>query len=351
VVFIYGIGRLLKNEATGLIAAVLWAAFPLDILQATQVYPDSIAAALTSGAVFSLLLAFRHSGVKRFVLFALMSFLLLWTFYVKQLGMLTALFCMFYIAWHYSEKWLRQIFEKVRTNKQFRQKIIVRTSLLMIIFVSIATFAIQFPEGQAFNLIAANATDTIQFILMGNPPYEFTETLPRAKVFDLFTPLFLVSLFMLWIRKERSAPVLLSWLAILFIFSEWGASFRLDNLPIIYQSPNPILQYDRRHVLFMLVPLLLTVAFHLSNGVKKKVARLAVPGIAMIVSFLWLVYRKSIYMGQIPQILEILLTITLMASILSPLWGKLIEKRSWGGGGCQFALTRNSSDGDPCPNS
>lgn len=331
VIFIYGIGTLLKNEQMGLLAAFFWAIFPLDIVQATQALPDAIATALTAGAVFSMLLAFRFSGSKRLALFALMGFFLLWIYFVKELNLLVGLFCFLYIGHEYFGDHLRRGYRHLTARFSKLVLLVVGTLLVTAGVFVVLKSLLFFPPQGALATLANNATDMAEALLLGTAPPKLASLLPRTGLLDLFLPMFFLAFFVLAQRGlGKAGRVVFIWFAVYFLVMEWGTDLSFGSLPMRYNRPDPFLVYDRRHILFMFIPLMLALALLLEQGIRERVARLGLPLIALFGAGAWLAIRGPIYAQQPLPLLGSAQTLALIGILSSPLWLRL-ERPPWGG--------------------
>ncbi|HEX9597428.1 MAG TPA: hypothetical protein VF982_11160, partial [Anaerolineales bacterium] len=94
--------------------------------------------------------------------------------------------------------------------------------------------------------------------------------------------------------------------------AEWGVDSNLSRFPVAYRRPQPDLQFDRRHILFMLLPVVLVIAIYLGSALKKNTARWAVPAIALGTGLAWWLARDAIFAGQTPELLISLQPIVLL---------------------------------------
>lgn len=330
VVSIHSIGGILRNKETGLLAAFLWAVFPLDILQSTQLLPDSIATALSAAAVLFMLLAFRQKGGKRLALFGLMAFCLLWIFYVKDLNLIVGVFCTLYIAYKYWWGYLRSFSQFLASRFS---NLVLASAGLLIMFASaylLVRLVLQFPPSGALAAVSGNATDIAEALLVGSAPLEVTDLLPRTGLFDLFLPLALLAVFVLARRPgAKSGAFVFGWIGIYLLVMEWGADFNFSSFPILYNQPNPFLVYDRRHILFMFVPIVLALALLLEQGVRKQSVRIGVPLVASISALVWLGIDEQIYAWQPVPLLDSARALTLIGAVSSPVWLGLGDQKRW----------------------
>ena len=265
IIFIYFIACLQLDETAGLIAAFLWAVFPLDILLATSLLPDAPLAAFSSGVILFFLLAERWQGRRAYVAYAASLLCLVFALSIKLSGILVVVFFSVYLVW------------KRRPERR------LWFFFLIVVFLT-GAFAIgyfliggrgqpdtYFLENYGSNAlpdkIALSATDWFQVITQSS---EFYAT----------APLLLVAIVALLAARRREATVPLIWLGSMFLYFELGT-----QSPLSY---NPIIPFMPRHILFVMAPFVVITGIYLAQGLSLLAARGLVVGAALVtVSTAW----------------------------------------------------------------
>lgn len=318
VVLIYFIGKQLRDSETGLAAALIWAVFPLDVINSTQVLPDSILATYSAGAILLLLLGLSRPGLQRAVYWLGSIFVSILAFYTKDIGALNGLFCIAVMAVD-STKPLVLNFSRWVAQSNRR---IVGTATFAIVMAAFAfnyrDNILVFPAGNPINLFAQTATDFFGALVLGIAPFGYTADIPgRESLFDLVIPLLLVALISQAILRKKELLLPVAWMAFLFVFSEWGTEAL--KFPIRYRPPNPELVFDRRHLLFMMLPVVLIIGSYLSSGLKKiKLSQLVGLGFVSI-AFTYFVRNEALSTLS-SGLLERAFILSLLVSLSLPLF-------------------------------
>lgn len=317
IAIIYSIVYLLHSKEAALIAAFLWAIFPLDILMATQILPDSIALGISTGAVLATIMAFRAVGVKRYTLFAIIGLLFVWNIYVKEITLLNYVFCFLFAAWFYLNKKIKQFWNKPIEIFGKRQYGKLFLGLAVIGFVVFLINFTDFGDTSFLSALARNANDMAEALLLGLPSPYFITPLPRVTIMDLFLPLVLITSFVLVSEKNKSVLFPLAWFIVVFGILEWGPDANFSNYKFIFKPPYPRLLYDRRHLLFVFVPTVIILAIYLTNFFKEKRARTHITSLAIIATGLWIIAQSYIENQQLINLLSAISIFTVGAFFVS----------------------------------
>lgn len=98
-VLIYLVGKSYADQKVGLIAAALWAVFPLDIIQATELHLDVPLTMFYGLCVYALIRGERASGRNRQILFLLAGAALGFAYLTKEVGLVLLMFLAIRALW------------------------------------------------------------------------------------------------------------------------------------------------------------------------------------------------------------------------------------------------------------
>lgn len=164
---IYGIGRVLDDEATGLIAALLWAVFPLDVFLSTQLLPDSMIANLSILIVLAGLWAVHGKKPISYLGYPIAGMLLVLAVNIKAVSFLSVLFLVTYIglrAWGY--------LENKAVERWYQHNNVVWWMRFGLIIIIIGSIMLVFEKPKdIFLLLRFTATDIVQTLFLGSNPF------------------------------------------------------------------------------------------------------------------------------------------------------------------------------------
>lgn len=262
VAVVYAVGALFASPAAGLLAAMLWAVFPLDIFLATDLLPDGPLTFFCSLGVYALFRAERGAGRAR-IRWGLVSALALgWALAVKPTALPTIFFVLAYLA-------LRLLPWPGWGGRFWRWAGLVALGLGVVFVLAQYSF---FPLK-----LAATATDLTQLLLLGQINYHASDTITTyTPLFFVFGPLLAAGLLVALARK--SAGSLTLWAAFNLVFYEWG-SFGLN-----LRHYNPLQDWaDGRYLLYVLPPLMALAGIMLAAWLDERWLRWLVPVWAALV--------------------------------------------------------------------
>ena len=306
--FIFKLASGLANKKAGLIAALLWAVFPLDIFMATQLDPEGPLALTTAGSVYFLTLGnSKGKAFQKILFYALSAIFVIWAFQIKpsSLPIIFVLFALFLQRY-----WEELAFFFTKIAKSY--KIVWRTVQIVGV-LAVTLFAGFMLDQQPWPLIVnsseLSAYDVSPAWLLGrtNPisredvggvnyfsterdlitppasPNVLTESTPKNRlfVFDVLVPVFVIAAAYAVIAKRRKYYLPLIWFGILFFYLEWGAfprSFNSEKL-FYYLPISHWISAD--NFLFLSIPLILVVSLFLAERINESKIRQTV-SIALI---------------------------------------------------------------------
>jgi 4-amino-4-deoxy-L-arabinose transferase-like glycosyltransferase len=316
VVLVYFIGKQLRNAETGLAAALIWAGFPLDVVNSTQVLPDSILATYAAGAVLLLLLGISRDGRQRFLFWVGSLSVSILAFYTKDIGALNGLFCVGAMVLVSTKPLAIKAMQWVRESNK-RGVLLIALAIIGVIFIyQLRNEILIFPNGQPINLFAQTATDFFGALILGVAPFGYAADIPgREGLFDLVIPLLIIALASQAFQRKKEMLLPLAWMGFLFVLSEWGTEAL--RFPINYRPPDPELVSDRRHLLFMMLPVVVVIGSYLSSGLKK-IKPLHLVGLALVASLITYLVRNDSFTSGSIGVLERVFVLALLTILSLP---------------------------------
>lgn len=287
---IYRIGRLLISEEAGLLSALLWAVFPLNIFLATQLDPEGPLTMATTGAMYSLMISTtKKKPLERIGCYFLGLLLIGWAYLIKQSALPIVFAAAAWFYWSYARTAEMRSQLATRFSKKTLTLVIGTGIVLSLAFL--VAYLLKQPWDKSINSAELTATDISRTMVLGrmNPirweelgneyyfslsrqlytPEPAANTLssyPAAfqlTLFDVFVPILLLALAVLTLTKERRAYFGMLWLAILFLYIEWGPYPRNLRQIFYYLPVSHWISPD--NFLYVCIPLVLTIAAFLST--------------------------------------------------------------------------------------
>lgn len=288
--FIYKIALMLSGQKVALLAAFLWAVFPLDIFMATQLDPETPLAMATTGAVYALLAALHSSKTARKTLyFFLCALFLVWSFNIKPSGtpIVFALIALLLIHhWPGIRTWVTRA-----TPKRILKRAPLMGAIILATFGAFILFRQPWPifvnnleltsYDIAPSLVLGRENPLQQSDLKGpywsvnrkiiSPPIEAQILTGQGKTerINLFDPillLFAIGAAYILLQRRKGAYPLLIWFGIPFFYLEWGPFPRTLSSAISFVY-TPLLHWVAAdNLLYICVPVILVVAFYISQG-------------------------------------------------------------------------------------
>ena len=294
VVFVFLIARIFSNQAGGLIAALIWAFFPLDVFLSTSLLPDSTLASLSTAGMYFLLLAVKEKRRKRLntsIAFALIIFAIL----VKPIAFMSLFAALGIVLVDRREAILA--FGKrysLRLGPAGVKKI--KWALFIVIIPLLAIYANIQPYPLIVTL-ANSAFDLSGFLISGSAELDVSgHILVYSSLLVFISPLILMAFVWAIIKQPKELSLLLLWSAFVFFYYEWGT---IHLQPLFYV---PITPYNEaRNFLFVLAPLVIMLSIFINNLIsgKFKVSYLAL--IALLALWAAFIYRNDVLLGLTPQ--------------------------------------------------
>ncbi len=295
IAFIYAIAKLKAGETAGLMAGMVWAFFPADIFLATYLYPDGPVTPFTAAAVYLLLLAETKEGKAKKIIYALLPFVLVYGFVVKESMAVAAFFVAAYLMWKFFPASGKARLYKLATQKRFQ------VGMVLLALAGLAWYSsLQAPWFPS--LLTMTSQDVV-------------DKLSSHTLYYILAPLFLMSVLTTLARRWREAQMILAWAAFTFFYMEWGT--RKTSF-LWYAPANRFL--DQRNLAFMLVPFAILAGIYLSKLMSPQAARRSTIAIAALTLAAGLTIRFGWLPLQVILALAALgLILFLVASIASPL--------------------------------
>lgn len=259
--FVYLIAKLLKNEAAGLIAALLWALFPLNLALSTQLLPDGVMTSYSLGAIYFFLLAQNSERPRARLYYFLCLLFLIWAVLIKITGLITAGFLLAFWLWKkVLSPWA------CTSGAHFKN----RRMLLLLLPLIATVLYLSFQPGSTLNTLALTARDAYQTALWGTNPFVLGI---RDEAFDVLLPISLIAISVLLVRRNPQVNFLLLWFGVQFLYAEWGSQLDipygfnlLDYAPLTHWIEN-------RTTFFLTPPLFPIIGIYLSEGITEDAAK------------------------------------------------------------------------------
>jgi hypothetical protein len=284
VIFIFLIGKMLGEDKVGLIAALLWAFFPLDIFLATSLLPDVPVSALSTAGMYFLIREIRigHSWNWNYTLAA---GLFIAAILVKPIAIISAIAAVALII-DSSRPKLVSLWKRVSQRLPERAKVLIISVGAIGLISAIIYYAIIQPYAASVTL-AKTSTDLIAFFITGFTELDISgRRIEFSSLLIFFAPLFLIS-FVWAISNERDKTrQLLVWLAVVFLYYEWGT---INLKPLFYVPLQPF--NEARNFLFIMPPIFVMVAIYLAQLFSHKSTGAIIAGISFFATLVAWVIR------------------------------------------------------------
>ena len=310
VALIYGIGRLQAGESAGVIAALVWAALPLNVFLSTKFGPDEILATLTIATVFFLLWGNKLGGRKALFRYVIGILIALLAVLVKPSAVLIFVFVVLFFAYKAIRHWKERIATWIRKLNPSKLKTTAFIFGALFLAIGYAYFQIQ---QKPFLLSLFRASKDLADLFVRGSTQEDVQGLwvLQTPLFLVGAPIFIVVAVASMVRRLHAAMLPLLWAAAVFLYFEWGS-----------MSPNPVLYspflkvVNDRNTLFIFAPFVVIAGIFLSQGLKKTTARwLAVLSLLLVLPLAW--WQKGTQFSGIPGGI---ITIAAVAAIIGALW-------------------------------
>lgn len=262
VVLVYLLATLYAPPKAGLIGAMLWAVFPLDIFLATDLMPDAPTAFFYTGVMYFFLRAYRATPLRERLFWNLGALVcLIWGFYVKPTIIAAPLAIGIFISIQMA-KLVYQRFLARRIAARFLLKSFLLTFALLLLGIILFSGTLPIKLARA-------GTDFSMLLTIGKTNIHSSGFIVTyTPLFLLFGPLFLISVFHLLINSTKRANDLLALVLIGLAYFEWG-SFETN----IFKY-NPLWDWgEARYVIYLLPGLVALAAMYLARFVQEDVLR------------------------------------------------------------------------------
>lgn len=307
---VFLIGSYIDSEKTGLIAAFLWALFPLDVFQAGMLRPDGPLATINALSVFFLTLALGSKPSRKYFYFLFCFLFLIWALAIKPLAMITVFFYSFLgIAATWKNR--RTLRGKIPVLKKTKVR-----NVALVLFVLGATIAaiylVRLQREDVIILLAGTATNAERLLIIGESNMNLARGV-NTNMFLLTGPLLLIGITALLMEKNKAAPFLLAWFGFEFLYYEWGTI----NLSFSYF---PISNFvEARSILFVMVPAILLIAVYLSRTFNKNAIQWGVIAGSLFATAMGIFYRRVLIEDDIlPPWFYALVALTFLFILTSP---------------------------------
>lgn len=311
---IYRIGRLLISEEAGLLSALLWAIFPLNIFLATQLDPEGPLTMATTGAMYSLIISTTKKPSERIGYYLLSLLLISWAYLIKQSALPIVFAAAAWFYWSYART--AEMRSQLATRFSKKTLTIVLSAGLVLFLAFLVAYLIKQPWDKSINSAELTATDISRTMVLGrmNPirweelgnqyyfslnrelytPIPAQNTLAnypaviQFTLFDAFAPVLFLGLAALLLTRTRNTYFAILWLAVLFFYIEWGPYPRNLRQIFYYLPVSHWISPD--NFLYVCVPLLLVIGAFLSKQLSEAGARksvlITVPVVLLAVALL-----------------------------------------------------------------
>jgi hypothetical protein len=273
--FLFKIGELANNQRTGLVAALLWAFFPLDIHLSTSLLPDVPVTTFMTGALYFFLKGTIDQKLLSWNYLAAL-FLILLGILVKPIaimGLISAAILIIYTHRESLAAWIATLLEPL--NMTWRIVLQVATILAAIFGLRWYSSIQPYPF---LATLAKTASDLSGFFVRGVTELEISNLrLDFSSLLLFFAPLYTISV--LWVLRNgnRNSRNLLVWTIALFLYYEWGT---ISTDPLFYIALQPF--NEARNFLFLVAPLTVIVAIYIERFMHKNGAERALQAVALI---------------------------------------------------------------------
>ena len=273
--FLFKIGCLVASESVGLIAVLLWAFQPLDILMATALLPDGLVSTLLTGALYFLL-----KGLERKTLFSADNrwalLLILLAILVKPIAIMGLIGA--------GALWVQARWTMI---SEFASKKLPLTGSrlgrwawpsLGILTVLAALWYAHIQPYPFLATLSKTSSDLSLLFFSGFTELDlFGFRLEFTSLLLFVSPLYLISV--VWALRVGNLRInrILLWLAVLFFYYEWGTVN--PNLSF-YVPPQPF--FEARNFLFLLPSILLICALYLDEFLSQRISPQLIVGISLL---------------------------------------------------------------------
>lgn len=257
IIFIYILGKYFFNKGTGLLAAFLLSFFPLDVIYATQTFPDMFHAFFMGIAVILFFVGDNNTNsLKKVTMFILSGIFIGISFTIKQSGILIFLFLFLYILY-------KQIFKNKRLEIEFKYLWIFVGFLLIGVGMQLLHDYVVTGEpflrirqyNYSYNLSMENLFNYKGFGLISRLFFHFPYLLLTNLEFGFFYIFILMAtLYVIVYKKENAYPLLIWWIS-LFLYFNFGPTSLSSYIPIAAGSP--------RYLAVITFPAILILAYFL----------------------------------------------------------------------------------------
>lgn len=325
VTFIYGIGRLQANESAGLIAALIWAALPINVFLSTLAGPDEILASYTIAAVFFLLLGNKFRGKKTLYSYIFgISFAILGVF-VKPSAVIVFVFVGIFFAlkvFHYFKESILKWVNGISISARWSSALIGLLIALILAFIYIRN-----QQNHLLLSLFYASTDLSQLFILGKTQ-EYLPTrgnIENTHLFLVSAPLFVVATVGSIVKRVRGSSLPLIWAASQFLYFEWGS---ISTNPTIYA---PFLSATNdRNTLFVFAPFAVLVGIYFAKSLRSIEARLlAALSMLVVIPMAWF-NKQSHYAGISQSVISFAVMVSIIGSLIISLYltNKVTRKKS-----------------------
>lgn len=314
VIFIYGIARLQASESAGIIAALIWAAFPLNVFLSTLFGPDEILATFTIASVFFLLWGNKVRGKTALLCYLLGVAFAVWGVFVKPSAVIIFIFVGIFFSVKALQYW-REALEAwvVKISPSVSRAIAVMGGLLVLV-LGLLYFQSQ-TRPFLVSLFRAS-TDLAQLFVLGKTQEDVRGQLIRSTpLFLVAAPVFIVAVAGSITNRLRGAALPLLWAAVMFFYYEWGSMS--TNLSLY--SPFLAVTKDR-NVLFLFAPFVVLVGIFFAQWIDVTQARwLAALSLGVILPLAWL-QNQAHFAGPVQDFISFTVPLGLIGVFLVPVY-------------------------------
>jgi hypothetical protein len=273
--FLFKIGELANNQRTGLIAALLWAFFPLDIHLSTSLLPDVPVTTFMTGALYFFLKGTIDQKLLSWNYLAAL-FLILLGILVKPIAIMGLISAAILIIYTHKESLAARLNTLLERLNMTTRMVLQALSILSVIF-GLRWYASIQPYPFLVTL-AKTASDLSGFFVRGFTELEISNLrLDFSSLLLFFAPLYVISV--LWVLRNGQQTIrsLLAWIIALFLYYEWGT---INTDPFFYIGLQPF--NEARNFLYLMAPLTVIMANYIERFIPKKEAERVIQAVALI---------------------------------------------------------------------
>lgn len=310
---IYGIGHIVENQRVGLLGALIWATFPMNVFLSTLFGPDSILSNFIIFSTFFLFLGEKSSGRRRVLSYLAALILLAAAVTVKPSAFIGFVFVGIYSLWKIWQNQAVSITKKWKKQSAHRKRWII-IFFLALIFTGLLVFIRQgsFP---LLHLLFLASSDLSNLFVLGKTEEYFPIVghIFTTNLFLVAAPLFIMAFAVLVRKTIKGRGLVLAWAASQFVYFEWGS---LSTNPLHYA---PFVgAVNDRNVLFIFAPFAVLSGIYLSKLFSQKQLNKLIVLLCLVLFLITWLTKQSGFEGPVIYILSAGVFLAVLCVIVSP---------------------------------